>query len=107
MEKIKYTNPLSIITIIILLLISGCTTSQKPQMTSLQLQSMQARNFDTTKLLAFDSTVTIFQDMGYIISSANYDTGFITAENPTKTDFSLFEGGRIIKRTKLLHSFAN
>jgi hypothetical protein len=93
---------LSIIFIVfnILILIPGCVSPEKPQMTSLQLQSMQARTFDTTKRLAFDSTVTVFQDMGYIISSANFDTGFLTAESPTKTDFSFLDGGRVIKRTK-------
>ncbi|MCF7791793.1 MAG: hypothetical protein K9L78_04650 [Victivallales bacterium] len=83
-----------------LLTTAGCVAPQKPQMTSLQLQSIQARTFKTTKRLAFNSVLTVFQDLGYIVSSANYDTGFITAESPTTTEFSFIDGGRVIKKTK-------
>jgi hypothetical protein len=55
-----------------------------PQMTSLQIQSIQSRTFETSKRVAFDSTITVFQDLGYIINSAEYNTGFITSESPTK-----------------------
>jgi hypothetical protein len=100
MEKKLYKRIIIFLVLSIIILLAGCATPEKPQMTSLQLQSMQARTFDTTKRLAFDSTVTVFQDMGYIVSSANFDTGFVTAESPTKTKFSFLDGGRVIRRTK-------
>ena len=37
----------------------------------------------------------MFQDLGYIISAANLDTGLITAKSPTKQSFVLFVGQRM------------
>jgi hypothetical protein len=68
--------------------IAGCaTTSAAP--TSLELQSFQAREFETTKTVAFGSVLSVFQDLGYIVASADKDTGFITAASPAgnKTGF--------------------
>ena len=64
------------------LLFSSCV--QKPQPTSLELQAFQRKEFPTTKTVAFGSVVSVFQDMGYIIGSADKDTGMISASSPTK-----------------------
>ncbi|QSH42604.1 hypothetical protein JYG24_11085 [Lentisphaerota bacterium] len=67
---------------------AGCVTGpQAPEMTPLQIQLMQTKVFNVDKRVAFDSVVTVFQNLGYIVKSANYDTGFITAESPKKTNF--------------------
>lgn len=64
---------------------AGCAmndaTSNK---TSLEIQSYQSRSFEVDKKMAFNSAMSVFQDLGYIVNSANLDTGFITAESPTK-----------------------
>ncbi|OGV49655.1 MAG: hypothetical protein A2017_07305 [Lentisphaerae bacterium GWF2_44_16] len=57
----------------------------KPQLSSLQLQVIQSRDFETSKKLAFASVMSVFQYLGYIIESANLDTGFITAKSPTRS----------------------
>jgi hypothetical protein len=49
-----------------------------------QLQAIQAQEFETNKTNAFGAVMTVFQDMGYVISSADKDTGFITATGPSK-----------------------
>jgi hypothetical protein len=69
--------------------IAGCVTPPEPAPTSLQLQSFQAKEFETSKLVAFGSTLSVFQDLGYIVASADRDTGFITAASPAgnKTNF--------------------
>ncbi|HEU5137909.1 MAG TPA: hypothetical protein VFU13_22390 [Steroidobacteraceae bacterium] len=68
---------------------AGCATPRKPAPTSLQLQAFQAKEFETAKLAAFGSVITVFQDLGYIVSSADLETGFITAASPSgnKTNF--------------------
>lgn len=82
-------------------LVSGCAFDvQKPQMTSLQIQAIQSRTFDTTKKIAFNSVLSVFQDLGYIIASAEYNTGFITADSPTKAYFSFMDGGKVSEKLR-------
>jgi hypothetical protein len=61
---------------------AGCATSPETQPTSLQLQSFQAKEFETSKVAAFGSVLSVFQDLGYIVASADRETGFITAASP-------------------------
>jgi len=63
----------------------GCASSPSTQMTPLEIQALQTREYETSKHIAFASTLTVFQDLGYIIESADEDTGFITAASPTDT----------------------
>ncbi len=63
----------------------GCAMNDAPQnKTSLEIQAYQSRSFEVDKKTAFNSAMSVFQDLGYIVNSANLDTGFITAESPTK-----------------------
>jgi hypothetical protein len=75
--------------------LAGCATPQKAAETPLQLQSFQAREFETSKTIAFGSVLSVFQDLGYIVGSADKETGFITATSPagTKTSFWDAMGG--------------
>jgi hypothetical protein len=68
---------------------AGCVTKPAAAPTSLQLQSFQAKEFETSKLIAFGSVLSVFQDLGYIVASADRETGFITAASPAgnKTNF--------------------
>lgn len=66
----------------------GCVPfDQKPQLNALQIETMQTRTFDVNKRIAFNAVVTVFQNLGYIVETADYDTGFITAKSPTNTNF--------------------
>jgi hypothetical protein len=75
--------------------LTGCATSPNTAPTSLQIQSFQTKEFETTKTIAFGSVLSVFQDLGYIVQSADKDTGFITAASPTsnKTGFWQAMGG--------------
>ena len=64
--------------------LSGCFSTSGPAKTSLQLQSFQAKEFETTKQTAFAATMSVFQDLAYTIRSADLETGFITAKSPTR-----------------------
>ena len=70
-------------TVIVGLFITGCATDG-PQKTSLELQAFQKREFATVKQTAFASTVSVFQDLGYTIRTADVQTGLIQAQSPTK-----------------------
>jgi len=64
--------------------ITGCVTGGTPQKSALELQAFQRKQFDTTKSIAFASTVSVFQDLGYIIKTADIQSGLITASSPTQ-----------------------
>lgn len=73
------------------LLTSGCADlledePKKPALTPLQIQSLQQRDLETGKDVAFASVVSVFQDLGYTIESADLATGFISAESLAKSE---------------------
>ena len=70
-------------------LLSGCSTTQPvAQKSSLEIQAIQAKMFETDKTTAFKSVLSVLQDLGYVIQAASLDTGVITAQSPTKQDTS-------------------
>lgn len=71
------------------LMVSGCVTTEPVvQKSSLEIQAIQAKMFDTDKGTAFKSVLSVLQDLGYVIQAASLDTGVITAQSPTKQDTS-------------------
>lgn len=71
------------------LFLFGCATSEPvATKTSLEIQAVQARNFDADKATTFRSVMSVLQDLGYVVGSASLETGFISAESPTQTDKS-------------------
>lgn len=64
----------------------GCAMmNQPPQMTPLEIQSMQTHSFGASKDVVFRSVVSVFQDLGYSINSADEKTGFISAQGLAKS----------------------
>ena len=86
----------------------GCEVQKnyKSTKTSLELQSIQKKEFDTSYKTAFASTLSVFQDKGYVISTADSTTGFITANSHKKSGFILFVGQSIeyIKATVFIET---
>lgn len=66
------------------LVITGCQTAPVSTKTPLELQAIQSKEFETSKKIAFAATLSVFQDLGYIVESASFETGLITAKSPTK-----------------------
>jgi hypothetical protein len=67
------------------IMLSACATDgNAPEKTSFEIQSFQSKQFDTDKKTAFNSTMSVFQDLGYVVNSASLETGFISAESPLK-----------------------
>jgi hypothetical protein len=65
--------------------LGACTTLPgKPEPLPLQLQAFQTHEFEVDQTTAIRSVMSVFQDLGYIIQSADKDVGFITATSPTR-----------------------
>jgi hypothetical protein len=56
------------------LCMAGCTIAP-PAPTPLQIQAFQSHEFETQKRVAFGSVLSVFQDLGYIVQSADIETG--------------------------------
>lgn len=69
------------------LLLSGCS-APAPTKTSLEIQAIQSQHFDSNKKVVFNATMSVLQDLGFIIQSASLSTGFITANSPIKKEYS-------------------
>ncbi len=65
------------------------------QLTPLELQAVQSKEFETNKENLFNAVMTVVQDLGYQVQSADLQTGFITAISATeqKTNFWEALGG--------------
>ena len=73
---------------LVVIALLGCRAAQTPELkkTSLELLAIQSREFETNKKIAFASVLSVFQDLGYIVNSADLGTGFITAKSPIQND---------------------
>lgn len=70
------------------LLLAGCVVTPYPAPpTPLELQALQSRDYDEDKQVAFGSVMSVFQDLGYTPTSADLETGFITAESVATGNF--------------------
>ena len=85
---------LSVISLLLVML-AGCVMAPPETKTSLQLQAFQAREFETTRKIGFASVMSVFQDLGYSIGTADLETGFITAHSPTQQTFVPFVGQKM------------
>lgn len=64
---------------------------KKPQLTPMELQALQSKEFETTKEILFASVVSVFQDLGYQLDNADMGSGFITATSATTNKTSFLE----------------
>lgn len=78
-----------------------------PQMTPLQIQSLQTHDFEAKKEDVFAAVVSVLQDAGYRIQSGDLATGLITAVGSTKskTSYNLFWGFGKSKKTPIVTAF--
>jgi len=79
--------------------LAGCAGgAPKAEKTSLEIQAVQSKNFEADKKVAFNSVVSVLQDLGYIIGSASLETGFITAESAVKNDTGFWDAMGGVRR---------
>lgn len=80
-------NTSVIMTIFASFVLASCVSQTvAPTLTPVQKQQIQARTYDSgqSKDDLFNSVLSVFQDKGYIIESANRDTGIVTATSETQ-----------------------
>ena len=79
-------NTLKFCFLSLFIFVAGCATTTAPTMTPLEIQSLQTREYENEKAIVFTSVISVFQDLGYTVKSADKDTGFITAESAATSD---------------------
>ena len=68
-------------------LMAGCASApDQPQMTPLEIQAMQTRQYEDEQNVVFRSVVSVFQDLGYTIKQADSNAGFIQADGAADSD---------------------
>lgn len=67
-------------------LLVGCAATPPVAKSGVELQSYQAKEFETSKRAAFSATMSVFQDLGFIIDDGDFDTGLITATGPMRRE---------------------
>lgn len=88
---------------LILIFVTSCTeTTNQPNLTPLEIQSMQTRDYPNEKAVVFSSVVSVFQDLGYTINNADLDTGIIIAESAAQNNPALvfWTGSSEVKQTR-------
>lgn len=88
---------------LILIFVTSCTeTTNQPNLTPLEIQSMQTRDYPNDKAVVFSSVVSVFQDLGYTINNADLDTGLITAESAAQNNPGMvfWTGSSEVKQTR-------
>ena len=71
---------------LLILTLTGCVTEQEINLTPLEIQSIQSRDYDKGKDIVFPSVMSVLQDLGYSIKAADIVTGLITAESTAKSN---------------------
>ena len=86
---------------------TSAMAKKEPQLTGLELQQVQARDFEATKKDAFAAVMTVLQDSGYRIGNASYETGLVTAMASTKTKMTWvpFIGFGTSKKTPVVSAY--
>lgn len=71
--------------------VSGGCVAMPPEPTPLELQTLQSRDYDQDKQALFSSVMSVLQDMGYTPTSADLETGFISAESAAQGGFNILD----------------
>ena len=84
--------------------VSACAPAMPPPIqTPLAIQSIQSREYEASREIVFPSVISMFQDLGYIITNADMATGLISAESAAQSsdDFESFLMGQTkVSQTK-------
>lgn len=80
---------------------------KKVEMSALQIQQMQTKDFESDKNIVFSAVMNVLQDSGYRIGDADKDTGLITgaASTDTKTTWLPFVGFGKSKKTPVVSAY--
>ena len=77
---------------LLIFVLAGCAAPAKVTQSQMQIQAYQSKEFEATKRQAFDATFSVLQDSGFIIASADYETGFITGAGTNESRYDFWWG---------------
>lgn len=86
--KTQAKNITTVVAAIMLIAATGCASTKAPELTPLEIQSLQTREYEHPKKVVFPSVISVFQDLGYTIKSVETDAGIVTAQSTTKNTTS-------------------
>jgi len=89
-EPKMFANRRQLAGIAFCVLLAGCVALPPPA-TPLQIQSVQTREYEQGKQVVFAGVMSVFQDLGYIVNSADLATGFITTEGLATGETGILE----------------
>ena len=73
----------------LLFFLTACQMEPEINLTPLEIQSMQTRTYEKDKEIVFPSVMSVLQDLGYSIKTADKNTGLITAESTAKSNAAM------------------
>ena len=76
----------SLLTISLAFFLVSCASTSEPTLTPAEIQAMQTRQYEEGKDIVFASVISVFQDLGYQIASADLPTGIITSQSAAAND---------------------
>lgn len=87
--------------------IPNTAPAKDAELSGMALQQIQAKDFETSASIVFPAVMTVLQDGGFRIQSADRETGLITAIGSTeaKTTFNLWWGLGKKKKTPIVSAF--
>lgn len=60
----------------------GCLdTKVQPRLTSVEIKEMQTREFDKSYKVVYASVIDVFQELGFVIQTSDFNTGLIVAKS--------------------------
>ncbi|WP_282950459.1 MULTISPECIES: hypothetical protein [unclassified Sphingopyxis] len=101
------TGALALSSVALVLVSPVASAKKQPELSPLAIQQMQTRDFEFDKSIVFSSVMTVLQDSGYRIGSADKETGLITGTASTngKTTWMPFVGFGRSKKTPVVSAF--
>lgn len=91
MQKISYRSVFFVVAAFAIGTSEVSFAKKAPQLAPLELQALQSKEFETTKDNLFGAVMTVVQDLGYQVQSADLQSGFITAISATEQKTNFFE----------------
>ncbi|HKR18502.1 hypothetical protein [Rhizorhapis sp.] len=81
--------------------------AKKPKLSGLELQQIQSKDFEVGKDVSFPAVMSVLQDEGYRILSADKDTGLITGQGSSKgkLTYNILWGFGNKKRSPVVSAF--
>ena len=86
---------------------TAAPAAKEPAITGMALQQIQAKDFESTAAVVFPSVMTVLQDAGFRILTADKETGLITAQGSAeaKMTYNIWFGFGQKKQTPIVSAF--